>query len=256
MRTTLAAAGAIYVRNLKKLTRIPIVLFFSLFQPLLFLFLMGQTFQNVIRLPGFPYDNYLAWFAPSVVMMTVLNSSFQSGMGTVEDLESGFLDKMLTAPLPRAALLMGKVASDATRMMMQVIIIIGVSYLLGFRMTTGPVGTLLTLVVAAGFGVAWAGLSNMVALATRNSEATMMFGIMFTFPVLFMSNAMMPEFFLPEWLQTVARYNPATHVIDAVRALANTGYDWGLVGKAAGIMVLVALVTFSGAMRFFRRVTV
>lgn len=256
MKTTLAAAGAIYVRNMKKLTRIPILIFFSLFQPLLFLFLMGQTFKRVVQLPGFPYDSYLAWFAPSVVMMTTLNSSFQSGMGTVDDLESGFLDKMLTAPVPRSAILLGKIASDATRMMIQVIIIIGVSYLLGFRMNTGVAGTLLTLVIAAGFGVAWAGLSNTVALATRNSEATMMFGILFTFPVLFMSNAMMPEFFLPDWLKTVSKYNPASHVIDAVRALANAGFDWALVGKAAGIMALVAVLTFSGAMRLYRRITV
>lgn len=256
MRMTLAAAAAIYRRSLSKLFRIPILLFFSLFQPLIFLFLMGQTFKRVVQLPGFPYDNYLAWFAPSVVMMTVLNSAFQSGMGTVDDLESGFMDKMLTAPISRIAILLGKIASDSTRMMFQVLIIVGVSYLLGFRMTTGAAGLLLTLVVAAGFGVAWAGLSNMVALATRNSEATMMFGILFTFPVLFMSNAMMPEFFLPDWLKTVARFNPASHVIDAVRALANAGFDWALVGKAFGIMAIVATLTFSGAMRFFRRVSV
>jgi ABC transporter DrrB family efflux protein len=163
---------------------------------------------------------------------------------------------MLTAPVSRMAILLGKIASDSTRMMFQVIIIVGVSYLFGFRMTTGPAGLLLTLAVAAGFGVAWAGLSNMVALATRNSEATMMFGILFTFPVLFMSNAMMPEFFLPDWLKTVARFNPASHVIDAVRALANAGFDWALVGKAFGIMAIVAAITFSGALRLFRRVSV
>lgn len=256
MTTTLAAARAIYIRNLKKLTRIPILLFFSLFQPLLFLLLLGQSFKRVAELPGFPYSSYLAWFAPSVVMLTALNSSFQSGMGTVDDLESGFLDKMLTAPVSRWAILLGKVASDATRMMIQSLVIIGVSYVIGFRMDTGLPGILLTLLIAATFGIAWAGLSNTVALATRNSEATMMFGILLTFPVLFMSNAMMPGFFLPDWLKSVSKYNPASYVIDAVRALANTGYDWTLIGKAAAIVAVVVVLTFSSAIRLFRKVAI
>lgn len=252
----LVTAGVIYVRNMKKLVRVPFLLFFSLFQPLLFLLLIGQTFKRIADLPGFGYETYLSFFAPSVIMLTALNSAFQSGMGMVTDLESGFLDKMLTAPIRRSAVLLGKVVSDATRMALQALIVVGVSYAMGFRMATGLGGIVLTLAVAAAFGIAWAGLSNILALVTRNSEVTMIVGILITFPVLFLSNAMMPPFLLPDWLRTVAKWNPASYVIDAVRALANTGYDWGEVGQAFGIIAGLAVVTFSGAVRLFRKVAV
>jgi ABC-2 type transport system permease protein len=253
---TVQAALTIYVRYLKKLTRVPLLLFFSLFQPLVFLLLLGQTFKRVASLPGFPYHTYLAFFAPSVVMLTALNSSFQSGMGTVDDLETGFMDKMLTAPIRRSAVFFAKVLSDGTRIMLQGLVVLGVSYLMGFRMHTGLPGVILAVALAASFGVAWAGLSNIVALATRNSEITMMLGILITFPVLFISNAMMPPLLLPSWLKHVSKYNPASYVIDALRGLANTGYDWAVIGKAAGIIALLAIVTFSGAIRFFRKVAV
>lgn len=254
MKTLVAAAGAIYVRNMKKLFRTPILIFFSLFQPLMFLLLFSQIFKRIADLPGFPTATYLNFFAPSVVMLTALNSSFQSGMGMVDDLESGFLDKMLTAPIRRSAILLGKVATDGTRMMIQALLVIAISYVMGFRMDTGVPGITLTLLIAASFGVAWAGLSNMVALATRNAEITMMSGILLTFPILFMSTSMMPPALLPSWLETVARWNPASYVIDAIRALANTGYDWTAVGQAFGIVGIVAVFTFSGAIRLFRRV--
>jgi len=256
MTNTLTAALAIYGRNMKRLLRVPILVFFSLFQPLLFLLLFGQIFKRIADLPGFPTDSYLAFFAPSVVMLTALNSAFQSGMGTVEDLESGFLDKMLTAPIRKRAVLIGKALSDATRMCIQALIVIGVSYLLGFRMKTGVGGIALSLVIAASFGVAWSGISNIVALRTRNSEVTMILGILVTFPVLFMSTAMMPQFLLPDWLETVARWNPASYVIEAIRSLSNTGYDWRDIGEAMGIVAILAALTFSGATRLFRKVAV
>lgn len=256
MTPTLSAVRAIYGRNMKRLVRVPVLVFFSLFQPLMFLLLFGQIFKRIADLPGFPVDSYLAFFAPSVIMLTALNSAFQSGMGTVDDLESGVLDKMLTAPIKRRAVVIARALSDGTRMTIQGLIVIGVSYLMGFRMKTGIGGILLTLVIAAAFGIAWSGISNIVALRTRNSEVTMILGILVTFPVLFMSTAMMPTFLLPEWLEDVARFNPASYVIEAIRALANTGYEWRKIGEAFGIVAILAVVTFSGSLRLFRRVAV
>lgn len=236
--------------------RTPFLIFFSLFQPLLFLLLFGQTFKRLAQFPGFPYPTYLAFFAPSVIMLTALNSSFQSGLSTVEDLESGFLDKMLTAPIRKSAVILGKILYDGTRMIVQTVIILVLSYWMGFRMETGIPGILLTLVIASAFGLAWSGLSNIVALGTRNSETTMIAGIMITFPVLFLSNSMMPPILLPDWLKTVSKWNPASYVIDAIRALANDGYAWGEIGEAAAIVAVLGLVTFAGFLRLFRRVAV
>jgi ABC-2 type transport system permease protein len=85
----------IFERNLKKIVRVPMMLFFSLFQPMLWLVLFTQIFKRLGDFPQFQsqgYDSYLMFFAPSVLTMTVLTSSFQSGMGMVADLELGMLD--------------------------------------------------------------------------------------------------------------------------------------------------------------------
>jgi ABC-2 type transport system permease protein len=110
-------------------------------------------------------------------------------------------------------------------------------------------------VVAALFGVAWAGLSNIVALKTRHAELTMMIGILLTFPILFLSTAMMPEGLLPEWLETVSRFNPITYVIDSARQLMNFGFDWGQVGVTLAVIVAVGSITLTGATRAFRKAT-
>ncbi len=111
------------------------------------------------------------------------------------------------------------------------------------------------LLVAALFGIAWAGLSNIVALRTRNSELTMMIGILLTFPLLFLSTSMMPPDLLPDWLETVARFNPVSYVIDTARAFMNFSYDWGQMLQALGVIVLVGAFTLTGATRAFRKAT-
>ena len=187
--------------------------------------------------------------------MTVLTSAFQSGMGMVTDLEQGMLDKFLISPIHRSSVLIGKVLSDATRMLLQGVLVIVVALAMGASIKTGIVGALVMLFVAACFGIVWAALSNVVALRTKNSEMTMMIGILLTFPLLFLSTAMMPPGLLPHWLETVGKFNPVTYVIDTARAFMNFGYDWTQLGKAIGVIAVVGLFTLTGATRAFRKAT-
>lgn len=253
-----AESTIIFERNLRKLIRVPMMLFFSLFQPMLWLLLFTQIFKKMGDFPQFKalgYDSYLMFFAPSVLVMTVLTSAFQSGMGMVTDLEQGMLDKFLISPIHRSSVLIGKVLSDATRMVLQGLLVLVVALAMGARIRTGIVGFVVMLVVAALFGIAWAGLSNIVALRTRNSELTMMIGILLTFPLLFLSTSMMPPALLPSWLETVSKFNPVSYVIDTARAFMNTGYDWTQLAKTLGVIALVGAVTLTGATRAFRKAT-
>jgi len=248
----------IFQRNLKKIVRIPMLLFFSLFQPMLWLLLFTQIFQKMGDFPQFRaqgFSSYLQFFAPSVLTMTVLTSAFQSGMGMVTDLEQGMLDKFLISPIHRSSVLLGKVLADATRMLLQGVLVLVVALLMGARIHTGFVGFIVMLAVAALFGVAWAGLSNIVALRTRNSEMTMMVGILLTFPLLFLSTSMMPTALLPSWLETVTRFNPVSYVIDTGRAFMNFRYDWTQLGKTLAVIAITGALTLSGATRAFRKAT-
>lgn len=248
----------LFRRNLKKLLRTPMMLFFSLFQPLLWLILFTQIFQRLGDFPQFRaqgYDSYLMFFAPSVLTMTVLTSSFQSGMGMVTDLETGMLDKFLISPIRRSSVLTGKVMADGFRMLLQGGMVLVIALFMGARVETGLAGAGIMLVVAMLFGIVWAGLSNIVALRTRHAEMTMMVGILLTFPLLFLSTAMMPQGLLPDWLETVGRFNPVTYVIDTARGLMNVGYDWGQIGVTLAVIAGVGAFTLTGATRAFRRAT-
>jgi len=250
---SLRESGILWIRQMRKLVRIPLLLFFALAQPLIFLLLFSQVFSNLDQLPGFTYDSYLQFLVPSIVALTALNSAFQSGIGMVTDIEDGMLDKFLIAPIRRSSILLGKLFADATRAAAQGTVIVLVSLAMGARFATGVAGVAAMVVLAALFGVAWAGLSNIIALRTQNGELTMIVGILITFPVLFLSTAFMPSILLPDWLDTVATFNPITYIVEALRALVNTGWDWGAIGEALAVTGGLAVVTFTGATLAFRK---
>jgi ABC-2 type transport system permease protein len=206
------------------------------------------------KLPGFGYDNYLQFLVPTIVGLTALNSAFQSGMGMVTDMDAGLLDKFLIAPIRRSSILLGKIAADATRMAIQSSLIIVVSFIMGARFKTGLLGILAMILIAVLFGIAWAGISNVVALRTRNAELTMLIGILITFPILFLSTGFMPSALLPSWLDTVATFNPITYLVAALRALVNEGWDWTAIWQCLAVTVGLAVVTLTAATRAFRKV--
>lgn len=244
----------LFRRSILKLVRVPILLFFSLVQPLIFLLLFTQLFDRFALLPGFPAKNYLLFSLPGIVLMNAFSSSFQSGISIVDDLRSGFLERMLTTPVSRMAILLGRMLTDALRMVLQSLIILTVGYVMGASVETGVPGILMVLATVALFGLAWAGIAQIVALRTKNSEAVFGFGAFLTFPLLFMSTALTPEFFMPQWMQTVSKFNPISYTVEALRVLVLSGFDWGVIGQAYGVIIGIAVVTVGGSIFMFRRV--
>ena len=247
-----------FLRWIKKTLRRPIFLFFALIQPIVWFVLFAQSFSSIASVPGFSRltgtDNYVTFFSAAVIIQTVIASAMQSGLGMVQDLESGFLDKMRVAPIHRSSILMGKILSDAFRILIQTLIILGIAAAFGVTIGTGIPGLLLLLAIAALFGIAWAGISNAIAFATKNSETTTMASIITSFPLLFLSTAMMPKPLLPQWVQNVATYNPLTYVADALHALIITSaFDWTAVGYAFLTILIVGVLSLGGASQMFRR---
>jgi ABC-2 type transport system permease protein len=252
-------------RSLKKLTRNPMLLFFSLVMPLIWLGLFSQTFGTVFTkaasnapgAPQLPYD-YVAVMLPGITIMTAIQSAAQSGFGMVADLETGFMDKFFVAPMRRSSVLMGKLLADGIRMAGQSGIVLLIAYLLSLAgawripFATSVPGALLLMGLAAGFGVAFSGLSNTVALRTKNTEATMMVSFTLTFPLLFLSTAMLPKALLPQWVQDFSTVNPVSYIADAARGLILTGYDWDAIGKAIVAIVAVGAVLNGMAVAAFR----
>src|ERR1039457_6375733 len=178
----------LFVRALKKLVRNPILIFFSLFQPIIFLVLFTQLFHSLNLLPGFPPGvTYLEFATAGILLQNAFSSALQSGTSIVEDLNSGFLQKMLVTQVSRPAILLGRLTTDAFRVTIQTLIILALAYALGFRVATGIVGVLLIIFIIAFFGLAWSGISLALGLRTRSAETVFGIGGFLTFPLLFIS---------------------------------------------------------------------
>jgi ABC-2 type transport system permease protein len=246
----------IFVRFLQKLVRNPILLFFSLFQPIIFLVLFTQLLTNLSNFPGILPSgvSYLEFATAGILLQNAFGSALQSGNSIVFDIDSGFLQKMLVTQVSRSAILLGRLTSDAFRVVVQSVIILALAYVLGASVTTGPLGILLIFFTIAFFGLAWSGISLALGMKTRSSETVFAIGGFLTFPLLFLSPALFPISFLPDWVQTVSMFNPISYAINAIRTLMITGFDWTVILPAWGVIALVAILTLGATLYQFRKV--
>lgn len=254
----------LFVRALKKVLRNPILLFFSLLQPIIFLVLFTQLFSKFAAVPGLfpPGITYLEYATPGILLQNGFSSALQSGTSIVDELNSGMLEKMLVTPVNRSAILLGRLLSDAFRVVVQSVIILVLAYLLGFDVATGAGGIISMLVIIAFFGLAWSGISLAIGLRTRSAETVFGIGGFLTFPLLFMSDALVPTTAMPAWMQSISNLNPISFAVDAVRSLSlpSTSFSTltlslpGDLLSAFAYIAIIAILTLGVTLYLFRKV--
>jgi ABC-2 type transport system permease protein len=258
MTGTVKAVAVIGARDVLKGVRTPMLITASLLQPIIWMVLFSQTFKGLADTPQFRalgYTSYLMFLVPGMLVLSMLFTALQSGMATVTDIDTGMMDKFLIGPIRRSTILLGRVMADALTMLVQGAIVLAVALLTGASVETGWLGALEMLGIATLFGVVWASLSNVIALRTRNSEMTMVAGLLLTLPALFLSPAFFPKPLQPGWLQTVAAWNPAAYVIETGQRLMSVGNDWGLDLRTLAVVAGAGIVLVTAAVASFRAVT-
>ena len=133
-------------------------------------------------------------------------------------------------------------------------VILVVSVLLGASIVTGLPGAVLIVAIGGALGVAWAGTSFLPALLTRSEQATGTLSIL-GFPIAFMSTAFVPRSLMPDWIRVINDWNPFTYVIEAIRGLMATGYDWTAIGRALLALLILGVVLHGASLWAFRRLT-
>lgn len=242
-----------FIRALTKIIRNPTLLFVNLFTPVLFLLLFSQLLQKLSVFLG-PTGSYLVYLTPGILVLNAVTGSFQSGMSIVNDLNTGFLSKVLLTPANRAAILLGRLMTDVLVLTVQSAIIVGLAAALGLTIATGVGGLLLIFVTIAFFALAWSGLMLFVGLRTKKAETVSAIGNLLVFPLLFISSALFPTSIMPAWARTVADYNPLTYVSNVTRGLVQGGLTWSSFGSAYGVIGLMAILTFGATLYQFRKV--
>lgn len=200
--------------------RRPVLLTFSLGQPLVWMLFFGFLFY---RFPVGEGMGYLDFLAPGVSVMTVLFGASQSGIGWIRDLNTGFLQRMLGTPAPTSAILAGKVLADVARLLLQSAAVLLLALVLGARLRPDPAALLAGLVCLALFAVAFSCLSAAFALQVRAQEAMATFVHLVNMPLLFTSTALVPRGQMPGWLAAISRLNPLTLAVDAWREALLSG---------------------------------
>src|SRR5436309_328089 len=241
-----------FLRWMKKLVRNPILLFFSLFQPIIFLVLFTQLFSSFGLLLG--GINYTIFATAGIVLQNAFSSAFQSGTAVVDDIKSGFLTKMLATPASRASILLGRLLSDAFRVFAQSLIILVLAYGLGVFPVTGFIGYVLILFTVAFFGLAWSGISLALGLRTKSAETVFGIAGTLTFPLLFMSTALMDKSLMPLWMVRVSAYNPISLAVNAIRELIMNGYNWNSFLLSFGVISLIGIITMGATFYEFKKV--
>jgi ABC-2 type transport system permease protein len=230
----------LFLRLLRATVRMPVFVFISVVQPILWVVLFGQLFGAVARLPGFGAESYVQYLAPGISIMTALFGAAYSGMGLLGDIERGVLDRLLATPVSRGALIASRILHSGLQVVLQAGIILAVAALLGARPHGGIVGLSGLLLAAGLLGAAFAAFSNALALLARREEliiATMNFIVL---PATFLSTMMMSVHLMPGWIQGAARFNPVNWAVVAAR----DGFEGREPAELALRLVWLALFAF------------
>ncbi|MGA7097733.1 MAG: ABC transporter permease [Acidimicrobiia bacterium] len=255
--TAISHSFSIAGRHTRALIRQPWFIVASLIQPLIWLLLFGALFQQVATLPGFPVDDYIAYLTPGVVVMTAMFANSWNGMGLLEDMDDGVLDRFLASPLRRSAILTGVSIQQTISVAIQALVLIALAMLLGARFRGGISGIVALLVVISLLGAGFGGISMATALTVRQRESVIGMNQLLVLPGMFLSVAFMPASFLPKWIAAVARYNPVNWAARAAQeAMLSTTPNLavvlertGLVAAFAVVMVLLGTLSFRSYQR-------
>ncbi|WP_307805297.1 ABC transporter permease [Streptomyces spirodelae] len=252
--TVLTHAAFLTGRLMRVLRRMPAFLVIGLVQPVIWLLLFGQLFSSVVDLPGFTHagGGFLEFLTPGVVMMTALFASAWAGTTYLQDIDRGVMDRMLTSPASRGAMMIATMTYQAIQTLIQSVIIVIIAVAAGARFLGGVAGVGITLLAAVLLTLTFSALSNAVALLTRQQATLIAISQFTTLPLMFLSSAVMDLGLAPGWVGGVADYNPVEWAVVAARDSMGTHTDWTTVWVHLGRLAMAALVMGLLSTRAFR----
>jgi ABC transporter DrrB family efflux protein len=239
-----ATIGALVRRAANELLRVPGAAIPGVLAPTIFFLGLTAVFGHLTLLPGFTTDTYQSFLIPLSMLQGAGFTGAAAGVNLARDIEQGWFDRLLAAPVPRWSLLAGMVSSAALRALIPATALLVVGFALGVHWP-GVAGLVLALALVMGMGVVAACWSTMLALKFRSQAAAplMQAGM---FILILTTTAYAPVALLTGWLHTVAQINPATKVLEAARQGFVGGLSWG--DTWPGLLALAGLVALLGAL--------
>jgi len=210
-----------------------------------------------VELPGFPpVQSFLQFMLAGSMMQSMMLAGNSGGIAFAVDIEMGFTDRLFSAPIPRFAIVLGRLAGTAALGLFAAVWFLAIGLIFGAQIEGGIAGALLAMALITASALAVGGIG--AAIALRSGSASVVQGL---FPlvlvVLFLSSAFFPENLMVEPARTIAEYNPLSFIVEGVREPIISGIDasdtLAALAAIAGIVVL-GLVLSARALRHRLRV--
>jgi ABC-2 type transport system permease protein len=187
--------------------------------------------------------DYLSFILPLSIVSASLAGAGIAAQNLVRDIERGYFDKLLLTPVNRAVLLLSPILAGALILGLQASIVIGVALLLGLESATGLLGLLAVVGLAVLLGTGFAGFTVSAALGSGSAAATQGASFIF-FPLTFLAPTFVPLELLDGWLRVAAQLNPITYVMEAMRTLIKSGWEWSAIWPGVLACLVLALATY------------
>jgi ABC-2 type transport system permease protein len=248
--TLLTSSYHLMIRALRESVRQPAVEITNIFIPMFF-FAVTVGAIGSIAASAFGVTNFVGFQMPVAILQAVAGTAGSAGLGTVQDIERGYFDKLMLTPAPRVSLVLGRLAADSVRSMFLTGLILGAGLGAGSGMDAGPVGLIAILVLAGAFGLVYSAIGMSIALRTGSAQAAQA-GFLLFFPLLFLSPAFAPKEIFSPWLEFLATINPVTYILQGMRDLILEGWDAQSFLGAIASIVGIGAVTLSLTMAALR----
>ncbi|MGY0058888.1 ABC transporter permease [Streptomyces sp. LZ34] len=220
-------------RNLIRMVRIPEVVVFGLVQPIMFVVLFSYVFGGAIMVPGQSSADanvYREFLMAGIFAQTVTFATAGAGAGIADDMHKGLIDRFRSLPMARGAVLTGRTLADLVQTALTLVVLAIVAVIVGWRIHDGVLKALAAfgLLLLLGYAFSWIGA--LIGLSVRTPEAATSGGLIWLFPLTFISNAFVPSSKMPAFLGHIADWNPFSATVQASRELF--GNPEGLVSDA------------------------
>ena len=220
-------------------------------QPILWLVVFGPVMARIKALPtnGIPY---VAFITPGVIMQSVTFVSIFYGLTIVWERESGILKKLLTMPVSRISIVLGRSSASIIRALFQFVIITPIALALGVRVEPNPAYLLLSLFIVVITAIGFSAFSIWIASYMKTRERFMGIGQAITMPLFFASNAIYPISIMPTPIKVIVLINPLTYAVDALRKTMIIGVLNGLVIDLLALIIFTVLFIILASIGFKR----
>jgi ABC-2 type transport system permease protein len=248
MSATIALGG----RSLREAVRSPDAILPTLFIPIFFL--VVNTGQAAKIFPSStPFLNGQSYGAFQLPTTLLLASSFgAAALFLVEEIEGGYFDKLRATPIPRAAIVLGRLVAEAAKCLLIAAVIVLLALPFGISVNSGPIGFLLLVALAAGWGVVYSGFMQIIAMKTRSAAATQSAGLVF-FPLLFLTPNFAPRHLLTHPMEIAATYNPVTYLMESMRSLILHDLQWSHIWQGFAVIAGLGVVMLWLSVRVIER---